>query len=65
MIFLGSTIPSTNSTKSKAFNIIISPRAQKEIENAIDYYCLYSGNAPEKFVVALKEAYQTLQEIPY
>ncbi len=25
-----------------AYKIIISPRAQKEIENAIDYYALYS-----------------------
>lgn len=25
-----------------AYKIIVSPRAQKEIENAIDYYALYS-----------------------
>jgi hypothetical protein len=28
------------------YGIIVSPRAQKEIENAIDYYALYSVNAP-------------------
>jgi hypothetical protein len=26
-----------------AYKIIVSPRAQKEIENAIDYYALYSA----------------------
>ena len=28
-----------------AYKVIVSPRAQKEIENAIDYYALYSSNA--------------------
>lgn len=28
-----------------AYKIIVSPRAQKEIENAIDYYALHSSNA--------------------
>lgn len=28
-----------------AYKIIISRRAQKEIEHAIDYYVLYSANA--------------------
>ena len=39
------------------YKIIISLRAQKEIENAIDYYALYSVNAPAHFISALKEAY--------
>lgn len=29
-----------------AYKIIVSSRAQKEIENAIDYYALYSVEAP-------------------
>jgi len=34
----------TNLKKSMAYKIIISPRAQKEIENAIDFYAPhYSG----------------------
>jgi plasmid stabilization system protein ParE len=47
------------------FKIIISPRAQKEIENAIDYYTLYSTNAPTHFIAALKEAYEVLKANPF
>ena len=39
-----------------AYKIIVSPRAQKEIENAIDYSALYSTDAPENFIHVLKEA---------
>lgn len=48
-----------------AYKIIVSSRAQKEIENAIDYYFLYSTDAPQKFIVALKEAYDTLETNPF
>ncbi|HBG41937.1 MAG TPA: type II toxin-antitoxin system RelE/ParE family toxin [Porphyromonadaceae bacterium] len=48
-----------------AYRIIISPRAQKEIENAIDYYALYSTDAPEVFITLLKETYTTLQSNPF
>jgi plasmid stabilization system protein ParE len=48
-----------------ACKIIVSPRAQKEIENAIDYYALYSVNAPVNFITALKEAYNTLETNPF
>jgi plasmid stabilization system protein ParE len=47
------------------YKIIVSPRAQKEIENAIDYYALYSENAPLNFIIALKEAYSTLGINPF
>lgn len=47
-----------------AYKIIVSPRAQKEIENAIDFYALYSENAPEKFIVSLKYAYKALAKNP-
>ncbi len=45
--------------------IIVSPRAQKEIENAIDYYALYSINAPINFISALQEAYCILETNPF
>jgi plasmid stabilization system protein ParE len=48
-----------------AYKIIVSLRAQKEIENAIDYYALYSVNAPTNFITALKEAYETLETNPF
>lgn len=48
-----------------AYKIIVSPRAQKEIENAIDYYALYSTDAPVNFIAVLKEAYTTLETSPF
>jgi len=47
-----------------AYKIIVSPRAQKEIENAIDYYALYSSNAPRSFINLLKDTYTTLESNP-
>jgi plasmid stabilization system protein ParE len=47
-----------------SYKIIVSPRAQKEIENAIDYYALYSVDAPISFITFLKEAYKTLETTP-
>lgn len=48
-----------------AYKIIVSPRAQKEIENAIDYYALYSSDSPVNFIASLKEAYSTLENNPF
>jgi toxin ParE1/3/4 len=48
-----------------AYKIIISPRAQKEIENAIDFYALYSNDAPRNFITTLKKTYQILSENPF
>ena len=39
-----------------AYKIIVSPQAQKEIENSIDYYALYSADAPTNFIAVVKEA---------
>ena len=47
------------------YKIIVSPRAQKEIENAIDYYTLYSIDAPVHFVSSLKDAYLSLIANPF
>ena len=51
--------------KNMAYKIIISPRAQMEIENAIDYYALYSSNAPQSFINMLKDTYTTLEANPF
>lgn len=48
-----------------AFRIIVSPRAQKEVENAIDYYALYSSNAPQHFIQLLRDAYSALETNPF
>jgi len=48
-----------------AYKIILSARAQKEIENAIDYYALYSVDAPANFISALKEAFTALETSPF
>jgi plasmid stabilization system protein ParE len=48
-----------------AYKVIVSPRAQKEIENAIDYYALYSVDAPVNFIAVLKDAYGTLESNPF
>jgi len=48
-----------------AYKIIVSSRAQMEIENAIDYYALYSADAPINFIAALKEGYNSLVTNPF
>jgi len=48
-----------------AYKIIVSPRAQKEIENAIDYYALYSSYAPKSFINLLNDAYLSLKKNPF
>ena len=48
-----------------AYKIIVSPRAQKEIENAIDYYALHSVDAPLNFISALQETYNSLENFPF
>jgi plasmid stabilization system protein ParE len=48
-----------------AYKIIVSPRAQKEIENAIDYYAVYSSNAPKHFINLLNHTYNTIALNPF
>ena len=48
-----------------AYKVIVSPHAQKEIENAIDYYALYSADTPINFIAELKEAYTILETNPF
>lgn len=47
------------------YKIIVSPRAQKEIEEALAYYALHSSQIPQGFIMALKETYQLLAENPF
>ena len=47
------------------YRIITSQRARKEIENAINYYALYSNVAPTNFSTVLKDAYDTLRTNPF
>ena len=48
-----------------AYKIIVSPRAQKEIENAIDYYLLNSVEAPKNFIKFLGSCYEILELSPF
>lgn len=48
-----------------AYKIIVSPRAQKEIIIAIDYYLIKSENAPENFILQLEKIYKQLAINPY
>ena len=48
-----------------AFRIIMSRRANEEIENAFDYYSLYSNDAPINFRVVIKDTFDTLRTYPF
>jgi plasmid stabilization system protein ParE len=48
-----------------AYNVIVSPRAQMEIESAIDHYAKESTDAPFHFVSALQDAYKALSINPF
>jgi hypothetical protein len=48
-----------------AYKVIINARAQKEIEESINFYDLYSDVAPIYFVTALKKAYSSLEQNPF
>jgi plasmid stabilization system protein ParE len=47
------------------YKILISPRAQSEIENIADYYALNSSIAPQLFIAKIKEAYEKLEKNPF
>ena len=47
------------------YKIIVSPRAQTEIEDAIDYYSLESIGAPKQFIDFLEYAYKSLEISPF
>lgn len=47
------------------YKVIVSPRAQHEIDNAIGYYALYSQNAAKNFLIEVDNAYKLLAHSPY
>ena len=47
------------------YKIIVSPRAQVEISQAIDFYSLQSVDAPNNFIVQLAKAYEILTISPF
>ncbi len=48
-----------------AYSIVVSLRAQREIENAIDYYADHSSDAPAHLIKVLQQAYITLEINPF
>ena len=48
-----------------AYKLIVSVRAQQEIENAIDYYTRRSTVAPSLFIDSLSRAYRLLEMNPF
>lgn len=47
------------------YKVVVNVRAQKEIEEAINFYDLYSDVAPIYFITALKNAYNSLELNPF
>ncbi len=47
------------------YKLIVSKRAQKEIENAIDFYSEASNIAPAKFIENLEKSYQDILRKPH
>jgi toxin ParE1/3/4 len=48
-----------------AYSIAVSPRAQKEIEKAIELYMPNLENAPHNFIIQLESVYGTLKTNPF
>ena len=48
-----------------AYRIVFTQLAGNEIRNAIDYYALYSNDAPIYFAAVLKDAYDILITYPF
>lgn len=44
---------------------MVLSRAQNEIANAVEYYALYSNDAPLKFITELNKTYDTLRAYPF
>jgi len=47
------------------YKVVVNVRAQKEIEEAINFYDLYSDVAPIYFITGLKNAYNSLELNPF
>lgn len=51
--------------KNMGFKIIVSKKAQSEIENAIEYYAEINSNLALKFYSALNETYSKIEINPF
>ena len=47
------------------YKIKVSPRAQKEVEKAIDFYTPNSQDTPNNFILQLLKGYDTLKINPF
>lgn len=47
------------------YKLFISPTAQAEIENAIEYYAFHNADIPKKFIKSLASTYQSLKANPF
>jgi plasmid stabilization system protein ParE len=47
------------------YNLTVSPRAQKEIEKAIESYIPNYSDIPNNFVIQLQSVYDTLKTNPF
>ncbi|MFK7059415.1 type II toxin-antitoxin system RelE/ParE family toxin [Flavobacterium oreochromis] len=47
------------------FEIRVSKKAQKEIENALDFYCEINIKLGHKFLLAIEETYLKISKNPY
>lgn len=47
------------------YKILVSPRAQVEIEEAINFYLIESQQAPADFIQSLEATYQSLSINPF
>lgn len=47
------------------YEVIVSSKAEKEIEEVIDYYFEFSNKVPLAFIEKLEEAYAILSVNPY
>ncbi|MWB95290.1 type II toxin-antitoxin system RelE/ParE family toxin [Flavobacterium sp. GA093] len=47
------------------YKIIVSPRAQNEIINAMEFYTKQSLQAPNNFIIQLQKAYDVLAINPF
>lgn len=47
------------------YNLLVSPRAQHEVEKAIDSYAPNYSDISNKFIIQLQSAYNTLQTNPF
>lgn len=47
------------------YEITISPEAQVEIDEAVEFYAKHSVDAPLKFIAKIKDAYNALETNPF